>query len=249
MNLASLPQPLILAHRGSSVYAPENTLAAFELAVLQGAPAVELDAKLTADGEIIVIHDATVDRTTNGTGKVSEYTLAELQELDAGGWFGPCFNGEKVPSLRQVFECLRDRVYINVELTNYATPADALIERVVNLIAELGIADQILFSSFSWKNITKARKLMPEIPCGLLAAPRTAWPVYWAGTFIAHGTYNPEIRDVTPRLLAACHRRKKPVFTYTVLDPADMRRLIDMGIDGLFVNDPLAGLAATGAGP
>lgn len=244
--LDRLPRPLILAHRGASACAPENTLAAFDLAVQQGAPAVELDAKLTSDGEIIVIHDLTLDRTTNGSGRVQDFSLSALQKLDAGSWFGNPFAGERIPTLGQVFELLKGKVYINVELTNYGDPGDGLVSRVIDLIKECGIQDQILFSSFLIKNISTARRLMPDVPCGLLAPRRLAWPVFAAGLFVHHESFNPDVRDITPTLLAAVHRRGKAVFTYTVLDPADMRRLIHMGVDGLFVNDPAAGLAARG---
>src|ERR1041384_8836764 len=95
MMLESLPRPVIIAHRGASARAPENTIASFELAVAQGAEAIELDVKLSADGHVIVHHDPTVDRTTNGKGKVKDLTLAELQQLDAGGFFSETFRSEE----------------------------------------------------------------------------------------------------------------------------------------------------------
>src|SRR5512145_1023455 len=99
--LETLPRPVIFAHRGASAHAPENTLAAFELAIAQQADAVELDVKLTADGQVIVFHDSTVDRTTNGHGKVQDMTLAELKALDAGSFLGSQFAGEKIPTLEE----------------------------------------------------------------------------------------------------------------------------------------------------
>ncbi|HBY09528.1 MAG TPA: glycerophosphodiester phosphodiesterase, partial [Chloroflexi bacterium] len=122
----NLPRPAIFAHRGASAYAPENTLAAFKLAVDQGADAIELDAKLCADGQIIVIHDQTVERTSNGAGKVADLPLSALQELDAGSWFGLEFKGEPIPTLDEVFEAVGQKIFINIELTNYASPRDLL---------------------------------------------------------------------------------------------------------------------------
>src|SRR4030066_1443200 len=126
LNYVDLKRPTIFAHRGSSAFAPENTVAAFKLAVQQHADAVELDAKLTSDGQVIVIHDQTVDRTTNGTGRVNRLTLVELQNLDAGSHFDATFKGEKVPSLAEVFYTIWNQIFINVEFKNYASPMEDL---------------------------------------------------------------------------------------------------------------------------
>ena len=102
--------PLIFAHRGASAHAPENTLAAFELAFQQNADVIELDSKLSADGHVVVIHDQSVDRTTNGFGRVSELTLAGLRELDAGSHFSATFHGEQIPTLVEVLEIFAGRI-------------------------------------------------------------------------------------------------------------------------------------------
>ena len=125
--LTSLPQPLIFAHRGASAHAPENTLAAFELALAQGADGIELDVKLSADGHAVVIHDAAVDRTTGAHGMVKDLSLAELRALGAGSFFSEKFSAEKIPMLEEVFEAVGKRTFINVELTNYKTPHDQLV--------------------------------------------------------------------------------------------------------------------------
>ncbi|MFN2146831.1 MAG: glycerophosphodiester phosphodiesterase, partial [Anaerolineales bacterium] len=118
--------PLVIAHRGASAFAPENTLSAFTLAVKQGADAIELDAKLTADGRVVVYHDLTLDRTTSGKGKLAEKSLAELKRLDAGSFMGQEFRGERIPTLDEVFETVGDTLLINVELTNYGSVLDRL---------------------------------------------------------------------------------------------------------------------------
>src|SRR5512139_1857475 len=124
MVLESLSQPIIFAHRGASAHAPENTLAAFELALAQQADAIELDVKLSADGRVIVIHDSTVDRTTDGHGKVKDMSLADLKALDAGSFFSSEFAGEKIPTLDEVFEAVGRRTFINIELKNHRTRGD-----------------------------------------------------------------------------------------------------------------------------
>jgi glycerophosphoryl diester phosphodiesterase len=126
--LEKLLQPVIFAHRGASAWAPENTLAAFRLAVEHGAPAIELDVKLTSDRKVVVLHDQTVDRTTNGHGDLRQFSLADLRELDAGGPFSAEYQGERIPTLVEVFEAVGKQVYINIELTNYASTRDKLPE-------------------------------------------------------------------------------------------------------------------------
>src|SRR5215210_3020763 len=148
MTLESLPQPVIFAHRGASVHAPENTLSAFELALTQNADAIELDVKLSADGRSVVIHDSTVDRTTGSHGRVKDLSFAQLRALDAGGFFSEKYRREKIPSLEEVFETVGKRTFINVELTNYSTPRDALVETVCALVKKCGLQEHVMFSSF-----------------------------------------------------------------------------------------------------
>src|SRR6266496_640164 len=116
MMLESLPRPIVFAHRGASAHAPENTIAAFELALAQNADAIELDVKLTADGHVVVIHDSTVDRTTGSRGRVKDLSLAQLRSLDAGSFFSEKYRGEKIPTLEEVLEAVGKRTIINVEL-------------------------------------------------------------------------------------------------------------------------------------
>ncbi len=145
--LDMISNPVIFAHRGASNYAPENTLAAFDLAYRQGAKAIELDAKLTADGQVVVIHDQTVDRTTGGSGRVKEMRLAQLKELDAGSHFDVSFKGEPIPTLDEVFAAFGPFLFINVELTNYASLLDPLPEKVAGLVKKHKLSQRVMFSS------------------------------------------------------------------------------------------------------
>src|SRR6266508_4216831 len=146
--LESLPRPVIFAHRGASAHAPENTLAAFELALAQQADGIELDVKLSSDGQVVVCHDSTVDRTTDGKGRIKDLPLAELKKLDAGSFFSEKFHGEKIPTLEEVFESVGKRTFINVELTNYNSPRDQLVETVCMLVKKCGLQQRVMFSSF-----------------------------------------------------------------------------------------------------
>jgi len=235
------PLPLVFAHRGACAYAPENTLAAFELAIEQGAHGIELDAKLSTDGEVVVIHDATVDRTTGAQGRVSQLPLAALRELDAGSFFSEEFSGEKIPTLVEVFETIGKRALINVELTNYyEIGRDNLPDKVCELVKRFGLQKNILFSSFRSSNLKRTRELLPETPCGLLAL--SGWKGWWARSFgFNFGNYqalHPALEDVTAQQVARVHRLKRRIYVYTVNSADDMRRLFHWGVDGIITNDP-----------
>lgn len=234
------PRPLILAHRGASTQAPENTLAAFELALKHGAHGVELDAKLSADGEVVVLHDDSVDRTTNGQGRVSHLNLTALRELDAGSFFSEQFSGEKIPTLAEVFETIGTRAIINVELTNYKTPRDGLADRVCELVRRHRLEESVLFSSFFPSNLKRTRSLLPDTPCGLLALG--GWLGWWSRSFgFNFGDFqalHPGLRDTTPQQVARVHRLNRLINVWTVNNPEDMRRLIDWGVDGIITDSP-----------
>lgn len=248
--LESLPRPIIFAHRGACAHAPENTLAAFELALAQQADAIELDVKLSADGQVMVHHDATVDRTTNGHGALKDMSLDELKALDAGSSFSEAFKGEKIPTLDEVFETVGKRTFINVELTNYTTPRDELVETVCMLVKKHKLQKRILFSSFFASNLSKARSYLPDVPCGLLAFNGLLG--IWARSFgFAFGKFealHPALKDMTQQQVARVHRLNRRVHVWTVNDERDMRRLFGWGVDGIFTDDPqLAARARAGS--
>jgi glycerophosphoryl diester phosphodiesterase len=246
--LTDLPHPIIFAHRGASAYAPENTLASFELALTQGADGIELDAKLSADGEVIVIHDPTVDRTANGRGRVSQLSLTDLRSLDVGSFFSERYRGEKIPRLEEVFEAVGRKMYINVELTNYAAPRDPLVEKVCALVKKYGLEKRIIFSSFLASNLTRAKRFLPEVPRGLLAM--NGWMGAWARSFgFSFGDYialHPYLTDVTKEQVVRVHRLKRRVHVWTVNKAEDMVRLNNWGVDGIFTDDPQLALRALG---
>ena len=240
LNYVDLKRPTIFAHRGSSAFAPENTLASFKLAVEQHADAVELDAKLTSDGQVIVIHDQTVDRTTNGTGRVNRLTLVELQNLDAGSHFDATFKGEKVPSLAEVFDTIGNQIFINVELKNYSSPLDDLPDRVISLIRKYTLEPWILLSSFNIFALLRAHRLMPEVPLGLLTVKGKKGTVFrsWLGRLIHHQALHPAWQDVNLTLVRDNHHLGYRIHPYTVNDPTVMQNLFKAGVDGIFTDNP-----------
>jgi len=232
--------PYYFAHRGASAHAPENTLEAFQTALEQSARLIEFDVKLTADEQVVVIHDQTVDRTTNGNGKVSKLTLPEIKQLDAGSWFNEKFRGEEIPTLDEVFESFGKDLYMNVELTNYASPFDGLVDRVALLVKKHGMTRRIIFSSFYPTNLIRARRQLPEACCGQLVLPGKAgwWQRIW-GSLIDVQANHPYTSDVTKASVNHAHEHGRLVHVWTVNDPVEMRRLCALGVDGFFTDDPL----------
>ncbi len=238
--LEKLPQPVVFAHRGASAWAPENTLAAFRLAVEHGAPAIELDVKLTADRQVVVLHDQTVDRTTNGHGDLSQFTLADLRKLDAGSFFSAQYQGEKIPTLVEVFEAVGEQVYINIELTNYASTRDDLPDLVAGLVRKYAMQDRVIFSSFYARDLARVSRLLPQTPVGLLALEGPAGRLArgLVGRWVSPAIIHPYFQDVNERFM---HRQKylhRRVHVWTVDDPQEMLRLVSLGVQGIFTNDP-----------
>ncbi len=232
----SLPHPTVIAHRGASRYAPENTLAAFRLAVAQHADAIELDAKLTRDGRIVIMHDSTVDRTTNGHGAVHKMTWHDLQKLSAGG--EPNDPETAVPLLADVLQTVSDDLMVNIELTNYASPTDALPDKVADLITELGIQHRVWISSFNPLTLWRFARRMPDVPIGFLIDERYPWLYRLIGRFIRHEAVEPPLSLVHAQDVAQWHQQGKRVLVYTVNQAEDMRRLFQWNVDGIYTDDP-----------
>ena len=250
MMLESLSRPVIFAHRGASAHAPENTIAAFELALAQGADAIELDVKLTSDGYVIVHHDDTVNRTTNGTGRIKDLSLAALRTLDAGSSFSEKFKGEKIPTLEEVFETVGKRTFINVELTNYKTRRDSLVETVCMLVKKHRMQKRVIFSSFFASNLSKARSYLPEVPRGLLALSGFlgAWARSFGFVFGKYEALHPHLHDMTQQEVARVHRLNRRIHVWTVNREEDMRRLFGWDVDGIFTDDPQLAVQAKADG-
>ncbi len=223
-------------------------MSAFTLAAAEGAGAIELDAHLTRDGEVVVIHDPTLERTTNGVGRVAQQPLSELKVLDAGSRFSDGFRGERIPLLSEVFEAFGKKLFINVELTNYTTPHDSLVTRVCELIKKHSLQRSIMFSSFMTSNLMQAARILPDVPRGLLAVK--GWPGLWARSFgftlSDYVALHPEVSDVSLRQVQRVHWLKRRVHVRTVNAVEDLRRLLKWGVDGIFTDDPRLALETIG---
>lgn len=233
--------PLVIAHRGASSLAPENTMAAVHAALDLGVDMVEVDVHRSMDGELVVIHDGTVTRTTNGTGAVNRFTLADLKKLDAGSWFDTSFEGERIPTLREVLEAAKDRATVLIELKGERTEV-----RTVELVRELGMSGQVVIQSFDFQQIQKAKQKAPEIPTVFLVSqpehssePERAavWMTNMAeyvgasGVAVRHNWF-------TPELLELASDKGLQVFVWTVDGKSNLRKFIGAGVDGIITNEP-----------
>jgi glycerophosphoryl diester phosphodiesterase len=225
---------LVIAHRGASGTCPENTLAAFRRAVAVGAPMVELDVQLTRDHEVVVVHDWTLDRTTDGAGPVRDRTLAELRRLDAGTWFGPTFRGERIPMLAEVLAAVP--VAVNVELKPVG--ADGLEARALAVVESAGALERVIFSSFEAAALGRLRARSRAAALAVLwEDPAIAEALRLAGRVGARALH---VRKdaVTTEVLARAAHAGLPVRAWTVNDPAETARLRAAGVEGIFTDFP-----------
>ena len=241
-----LGRPFVLGHRGASHAAPQNTLAAFRKAADVGADGIELDVHLSRDGVPVVIHNNSVDSTTDGTGLVREFTLEQLKALDASVHFEApdsvaSFAGERIPTLEEVLAEVGARVLVNIELK--AGQTVALVSAVVDLIRRMEMADRVWFSSFKPYALYRARALAPDIPCGLLYGPLNPGTLLLK-PFTPHEALHPYKDMVTKRGVRRAHDRGLRVFTWTLDDPAVARKFAAWGVDGIITNEPAEILAA-----
>ncbi|GGA32281.1 glycerophosphoryl diester phosphodiesterase [Kroppenstedtia guangzhouensis] len=226
----------IFAHRGFSAAAPENTMAAFRLAAEAGADGLELDVHLSKDREVVVIHDETVSRTTDGKGKVRELTLEELRRLDAGSRFGREFAGEKIPLLHEVLElAVQKNLWLNIELKNNKFPDPALEEKVLELTARFGLTRKVIFSSFNHYSLRRLKEKQPEVDTALLYMARLIEPWHYADR-VGADSLHPYWPTVTEEVIRSCRERGLNLRPFTVNQAREMRRLIRLGVNGIITD-------------
>jgi glycerophosphoryl diester phosphodiesterase len=228
----------IIAHRGHSSVAPENTLAAFEQ-VPGVAAGVEFDVQLTADRVPVVIHDERLERTTNGAGPVKDHTWAQLRALDAGRWFGAEFAGQRIPRLTEVLEYFRGLpLALHVELKTNLVPYPGLVQAVVGEISRLNMGAQVVVSSFNHVTLREVKVVAPELTCAALLSDQLFEPWKYARQcgFDALHVHHTVVDE---QFMAGCKRAGLPVRAYTVDDAELAGRLAALEVDAVFTNRPL----------
>lgn len=232
-----MPKTLNMAHRGASAYAPENTLAAFKLAFDMGADGIELDVAPTRDGVPVVMHDDTVDRTTDGHGAIRDLTLDEIKRLDAGITFDVKFRGERVPTLAEVLSTVAPRGLVNIELKfGKLSPTGLEAAAVARVIKETDAANRVFISSFNRFPLHEIGRVDASLPLGLSYCARI--PIPFQRPLQAPSALHPEHVLVNPGFVRWAHGKGYKINTWTVNDPVEMKRLVGLGVDAIITNKP-----------
>ena len=238
-------RPLVIAHRGNSGVAPANTLIAFRQAIELQVDMIEIDVNLTQDGIPVLIHDESVEHTTNGKGSVSDFTLAELKQLDAGSWKAKQFAGERIPTLAEALEVAKGHVHLAVDLKN-----ERAIPEMVKVIQDAGMKDDVVICGCDVPTAQKVRCFDDQLTIMLnmddelneLAkrADKSAFIHEYVrqACYVHLGALNVNYKHVNENLIKHAHLKALPVWTWTVDDEKDMRRLIDLGVDAIYTNWP-----------
>ncbi|MDF2682031.1 MAG: glycerophosphodiester phosphodiesterase [Brevibacillus sp.] len=231
-----------IAHRGASGYAPENTMAAFRKAVKMKADYIEIDVQATKDGKLVVIHDTTVDRTTDGTGKVSSFTLDEIRSLDAGSFFGPDFAGERIPTFEEVLDEFRGKTGILIEL-KAPELYPGIEEQVAAALSERNMDkpenEKIIVQSFNFDSMKTFHELLPDIPVGVLTSNKDDLTDEKLKEFAAYADYvNPTQKLVTEDLVNRIHDLDMQISVWTVRKPEEVEPLLKAGVDDIITDYP-----------
>ncbi len=222
----------VVAHRGASAAAPENTLAAVQLAIDSGAHWVEIDVQETADGRIVVIHDSDLKKVGGSALNVRRSTLEQLRTVDIGSWFGPEFADQRIPTLEEVLLLSKDRIRVNIELKYYGGEV-ALEQRVIDIVEQTGMAGQVVAMSLSYQGVQNLRRLRPDWTVGLLSSVAIGQLAALDVDFLALNG-----RAATRRLIRQAHKHGKQVMVWTVNDAVAMASAIGRGADALITDEP-----------
>ena len=241
-------KPLVIAHRGASGTAPENTLIATQKALEMGADMVEIDLHMSKDGEVIVIHDATLDRTTNGSGLVKDHTLEELKKLEAGSWFDPKFNGEPIPTLDEFLILMDGKAIALLEVKKSKKELYTGIEqKIVELVRKHQAEKWCIIQSFETPTVQNFLQLVPDWEIHkLISGQVPVIPVYHDGQIrMGQAMSLPGIQAINPshkalnrRFVRRAHQHGMKVFTWTVNEEKDFKRVLRFKVDGIITNYP-----------
>jgi len=236
----------IVAHRGLSARFPENTMPSFEAAVETGCDGIELDVQLSVDGQLVVIHDETLERTTNGSGRVRDFTLEELRRLDASRSHPGASGPQRIPSFAEYLDFIADKPqWTNIELKNGIYPYPGLEEKVIQAVRERGFERRVLFSSFNHQSMLSCKRLAPEIEVAFVTG---SWLVSAGAYCRANGAdfLNPRFCYLSDENMAELRASGMRVQAWTVNEKEDMERLFGMEAFAIITNDPVLALRTQG---
>lgn len=234
--------PRVIGHRGACGYAPENTLVSIHTAADMGVEWVELDVKLTADNVPVIFHDDTLERTTNGSGNMAETRWDDLRQLEAGSWFAESFAGIRVPTLEEAVDVLIKRdLGLNLEIKPCPGREKETAEIALDLLSRIwDDHERLLISSFSHVSLETARDMARDWARGLLLRGGGDWPENWAelAAYLEVATVNLNGNAASPGQIASVIQAGYPVLAYTVNDEDTAERLFDLGVAGVFTDEP-----------
>lgn len=230
----------VQAHRGASGYAPENTLPAFQMAVDMGADGIECDIHFSKDGHFIVCHDETVDRTSNGTGIISEMTLDEIKALDFGSKFDEKFKDTKAPTLEEMLDVVKDMSIINIEIKEFGKGRDeeAILNQFYGILSSYGIVERVIVSSFDARLLKHLKELHPDVYTCFLYGKMKKSAAYSKslGCSAIHPYFG--VGYLTTATVKSAHRRGMQVNAWTANTEKEIRRCVTLGCDGVITNYP-----------
>jgi glycerophosphoryl diester phosphodiesterase len=233
-------QPLVIAHRGARDVAPENTLAAFRAAIDLDADGIELDIVCCITGEIVVLHDDSADRTTDGSGLVREMPFSALRELDAGAWFSDAFVDERIPLLQEVLDLIGPRFRINIEIKSADIRGDGIEQKTAQMIRARDLGDQVIISSFNPMALWRTKRIAPDLKRGLLYAPDM--PIFlaraWSRRLIQPDSLHPQASMVDEHYMRWARDNGYRVNVWTVNEIAEMHKMIALGVDAIITDHP-----------
>ena len=228
----------VYAHRGYSGRYPENTMLSFQKAAETGCDGIELDVQLTRDGTVVVIHDEAVDRTTDGTGLVKDYTFEELRKLDAGTIKGGRYGFCPVPSFEEYCEWASQYGFVtNVEIKTGVYYYEDIEEKTLEIIKKYHLEDRVMFSSFNHVSLLKAKELEPDIACGILVDDELGNAGYYCSQY-GFECYHPNGAKLSGAVAESCARHGIKINAWTINDMALLERLGDLNCSGAITNYP-----------
>lgn len=226
------------AHRGASGYYPENTMLSFKKAVDMGCTGIETDVQMTSDGTLVIMHDEMVNRTTDGVGLIKDHTYSELRKLDAGSWLSKDFAGEKIPSVEEFIEFIKDKqVIVNFEIKSGIILYDGIEQKLIDMIYKYGIQDKVILSSFNHYSMVTCKEIDKNILTGLLYVAGLYHPERYA-KYVGADALHPNFYSMKKEIIDDIKKENIAINTYTVNDVEYMKYFVKMGIDGIITNYP-----------
>lgn len=229
---------LIVAHRGSSGTAPENTLASIEQAINSDAHFIELDLQITCDGVPIIFHDKWISRVTNGSGRTSNLTFEEIRQFDCGFWFSSEFEGEKIPSLEEVLSFIKNKIYLNIEIKDLGTNPHRSLEKIITIIHNFNYKETVVISSFYYNYLKLVRKIDVDIPTAAIRIPKDTTPPSVIAKNLQCQGFICSISEINKEIIIDAKANNLFVGVYSVDSEDELNKVVKLGCNAIVTNLP-----------